>query len=147
MKYLYKFKGRLRFETEAEAEKYRMELLTSAFSIFWRIEPDFGLRRVYTNGKNFCFDAEIYGTNFEFRDTLKLIKEIAIAAKSGRIRIYEDEEFQEIIPSVVRLERQKLSDYSEYLASLGKDILDNRKSSYERFLEVIQRDENKLEKR
>lgn len=136
MRFLYKLKGRLRFETEAEAEKYRMELLTDVFSIFWRKEPDFGLRRVYTNGKNLCFDAEIYGTNFEFSDTLKLIKEIANAAKSGRIRIYEDEEFQEIIPSVVRLEKQKLADYSEYLASLGKDVLDSRKSNYERFLEV-----------
>ena len=136
MKFLYKFKGRLRFETETQAEKNRLELLTNVFSMFWRKEPDSGLRRVFTNGKNLCFDAEIYGTNFEFSDTLKLIKEIANAAKSGRIRIYEDEEFQEIIPSVVRLEKQKLADYSEYLASLGKDVLDSRKSSYERFLEV-----------
>ncbi len=132
----YKFKGRLRFETEAEAEKYCLELLTNVFSIFWRNEPDYRLRRVYAEGKKLCFDAEIYGTNFVFSDTLKLLKEIAITAKSGRIKIYEDKEFQEIIPSVVRLEKIKLLDYSAYLESLGKDVLDSRKSSYERFLEV-----------
>ncbi len=136
MTVLYKFKGRLRFETEAEAEKYCLELLTNVFSIFWRIDPDYGLRRVYAEGKKLCFDAEIYGTKFAFSDTLKMIKDMAITAKSGRITIYEDEEFQEIIPSVVRLERIKLLDYSEYLKSLGKDVLDSRKSSYERFLEL-----------
>jgi hypothetical protein len=130
MTVLYKFKGRLRFETEAEAEKYCRELQTNVFSIFWRTDPDYGLRRVYLEGKNLCFDAEIYGTEFAFSDTLKMIKDIAITAKSGRIRIYEDEEFQEIIPSVVRLEKKKLDDYSAYLKSLGKDVLDNRKINY-----------------
>ncbi len=138
MSVLYKFKGRLRFETEAEAEaeKYCLELLTNIYSVFWKKDPNYGLRRVYAEGKKLCFDVEIYGTNFAFSDTLKMIKDMAIAAKSGRIKIYEDEEFQEIISSVVRLEKIKLLDYSEYLQSLGKDVLDSRKSSYERFLEL-----------
>lgn len=143
MTVFYKFKGRLRFETEVEASKFCQELTTSIFSLFWRLNPNNGLRRIYSNGKNLYFNAEIYASSFEFSDTLKVLKEIAIVAKSGRVRvykeIYEGQEFQEIIPEVVRRENKKLEDYIKYLESLGKDVLDDRKSSYERFLELKKR--------
>lgn len=136
----YKFKGRLLFETTAEAQKYWSELVTNVYSVFWRINLDYGLRSVYPQGKKLRFDFESYGSSHQLYETVEMVKKMAIVARSGRVRIYEDDEFQEIIPSSLRQKKKKLDEYSAYLESLGKDVLDSKKSSYEKFLKLKMED-------
>jgi hypothetical protein len=131
MTIFYQFKGRLSFKSKAESKKHCAELLKNVFTVFWKANPNCGLRQIYTEDKKLIFDARGYvDWHQTFYETVTVIKQLAMVAKSGRVRVYEDKAREDVIPLKLRQKKKELDDYNAYLKSLGKDILDSRKINY-----------------